>query len=222
MKFGGFDRSAIELLATLPDYDEEQFAEVKEVLGTGLREPGLALIHGASGELDAELTVSPRSSVSPLHRDLRFAQAPAPRYKDHLLLTAWEGADKKTSPTLWIRISAKSAGFASGIAFTPEVRSRFRKAVAGAAGDALARDLARLEKRHARHGFQVAGDQLKKVPKPWAEDHPRADLLRRNGFQVRFAQELPRSVDKPSFQDWCRTRLDELLVIHRWLVKELS
>lgn len=37
--------------------------------------------------LDADLTVEPRASVSPLHRDLRFAPAGSARYKDHLLLT---------------------------------------------------------------------------------------------------------------------------------------
>ena len=75
-----------------------------------------------------------RGSVSPLHRDLRFAPEGAPRYKDHLLLTAWEGADKRTAPMFWIRVDAHRAGFASGIGFTPESRDRWRDAVGGDAG----------------------------------------------------------------------------------------
>jgi hypothetical protein len=29
-----------------------------------------------------------------------------------------------------------------------------------------------------KKGFEVGGDQLKRVPKPWDDTHPRADLLR--------------------------------------------
>jgi hypothetical protein len=152
---------------------------------------------------------------------LRFAPAGAPRYKDHLLLTAWHGSDKKTGPTLWIRVDSSSVGFASGVAFTPAIREGWRAAVGGAGGARLASLLDELRKRHARHDLEVAGDALRRVPRPWTDEHPRAELLRKTGFQVRFRVPLPREAEGPEFAPWCAEHLTELLPTHRWLVKHL-
>jgi hypothetical protein len=163
--------------------------------------------------------VESRSSVSPLHRDLRFAPAGSPRYKDHLLLTTWEGLDKRTSPTLWIRIDAHQAGFASGLGFTPQLREQWRAAVGGESGATLATDLAHLvERRRA----EIAGERTKGVPAPYGTDHARADLLRLTSFQVRFTDELPDKIAPARFVDWCAEGLDELLPVHRWLVAHIA
>jgi len=222
MAFEGFDRGAIELLRKLPDWDTNTYSAEKTRLKQGLVEPGGALIEAVAEALDADLSVVRRSSVSPLHRDLRFAPAGAARYKDHLLLTTWNGSDKKFAPTLWIRIDADRVGFASGLAFDPKQRDRWRDAVGGKAGEGLARAIRKVELGARKHFVEVAGDALKQVPAPWEADHPRADLLRMKGFQIRFAEPLPRNVEKPAFVGWCATRLRRLLPIHNWLVNELA
>jgi uncharacterized protein (DUF2461 family) len=218
MTFSGFDPRAIELLDQLPGLDADGYGAVKSQLTAGLIRPGAALIAAVADRLDADLTVVPRSSVSPLHRDLRFAAAGAPKYKDHLLLTTWEGADKHTSPMFWIRIDAHRAGFASGMGFTPAVRDAWRSAVAGDAGEVLATELGRLV---ADRQAMVAGDQVKNVPVGHDPAHPRADLLRHTGFQVRFIEDLPATIGAPAFADWCTERLAALLPVHRWLVDHL-
>jgi uncharacterized protein (DUF2461 family) len=217
--FEGFDAAAVGTLAELPAMSAERYAGHKAVLAAGVSRPGAELIADVAARMDADLTVVPRSSVSPLHRDLRFAPEHAPRYKDHLLLTTWEGADKRTSPTFWIRVDATRVGFASGIAFSPAVRERWRTAVGGQPGVALASALdALVARRHA----EVAGDRVKKVPAPFGADHPRADLLRHTGFQVRFTNQLPAIVDTPEFVTWCADRLGELLPVHRWLLDHVA
>lgn len=219
MTFAGFDPRAVEVLADLPGWDTGRYAAEKAWLADGLTRPGLALIEQLAASLDADLTVTARSSVSPLHRDLRFAEPGAARYKHHLLLTACEGSDKRTSPTLWVRVDAHRVGFASGIGFTPEVRDRWRGAVGGADGAALAELLAGLVEER---GAEIAGDAVKRVPAPFDDDHPRSDLLRRTGFQVRFLDDLPGCVGEPAFADWCADRLARLLPVHRWLVRHLT
>lgn len=218
MSFNGFDPAAVALLADLPDMSADEYAGHKPMLVEGVTKPGTALIADIADHLDADLTVVPRSSVSPLHRDLRFAPAGAARYKDHLLLTTWEGADKKTSPVFWIRVDAERVGFASGVGFTPHARERWRAAIGGEAGVDLA---ATLESLVGNRDAQVAGDQVKKVPAPFEPDHPRADLLRNTGFQVRFIEPLPDSIDSPDFVGWCADRLEALLPVHRWLIDHL-
>ncbi len=219
MTFSGFDRASLALLAELPSWSADEFAAHKRQLRDGVSGPGRALITDVAARLDADLTVEPRASVSPLHRDLRFAPAGSARYKDHLLLTTWEGADKRTSPTLWIRIDARRAGFASGLSFTPALRTRWRAAVGSNNGSTLATELDHLT---GRRRAEVAGERTKSVPAPYRADHPRAELLRLTGFQVRFSDELPGSISGPRSVDWCTERLDELLPVHRWLVAYIS
>ncbi len=219
MTFSGFDPAAVALLDELPSWSSDDFAAHKRQLDDGISGPGGMLITELAGRLTADLTVDPRRSVSPLHRDLRFAPAGSARYKDHLLLTTWEGTDKRTSPTLWIRIDARRAGFASGLAFTPALRERWRAAVGGDKGASLATELDRLvERRNA----EIAGERTKNLPAPYQADHPRAELLRLTGFQVRFTDDLPDTISTPGFADWCADRLDELLPIHRWLVGHIT
>ncbi len=217
--FQGFDPEALALLPDLPGLDRDGYAARRDLVVEGLTRPGLALVTEVAVRLGRDLTVSPRGSVSPLHRDLRFAAAGAPRYKDHLLLTTWEGPEKRTAPTLWIRVDGRSAGFASGMSLAPPARDRWRRAVAGGGGGELAHVLDGLV---GDRGAEVAGDLLARVPRPHDADHPRADLLRRTGFQVRFADPLPDVVDRPELVDWCLDRLGALLPVHRWLVEEVA
>jgi hypothetical protein len=219
VSFTGFDPATVALLAELPDWDADQYSARKAELAAGVTKPGLALIEDVAGRLDADLTVTSRSSVSPLHRDLRFAPEGSPRYKDHLLLTAWEGADKRTSPTLWIRIDSERAGFASGIGFTPEIRDRWRSTIGGDDGADLT---VMLDHLTAAREIDVAGDEVKRVPAPFDAGHPRADLLRKTGFQVRFSEDLPETISDTSFADWCAERLESLLPVHRWLADHLT
>jgi hypothetical protein len=218
MRFVGFDEDALALLDELPNMDADEYARHKRRLADGLTAPGRALITDVTDLLDAELTVVPRSSVSPLHTDLRFAPEGAPRYKDHLLLTTWEGGDKSTSPTLWIRVDAHRVGFASGIGLTPPVRDRWRQTVGGQPGESLA---ATLQDLVGARSAEIAGDELKKVPSPYDAGHPRADLLRKTGFQVRFVEPHPESVGSAEFVTWCVGQLGVLLPVHRWLVANL-
>jgi hypothetical protein len=169
MGFTGFDPATVALLAELPDWDADQYSTRKAELAAGVTKPGRALIEDVAGRLDADLTVTSRSSVSPLHRDLRFAPEGSPRYKDHLLLTAWQGAGKRTSPTVWIRIDSERAGFASGIGFTPEIRDRWRSTIGSDDGAALTATL----------------DQLTGDPRPRPRGPPGPPPLRRRTPQSR-------------------------------------
>ncbi len=221
MTFKGFDATSIAQLSQLPTFDTARYRAASDSLRAGLRQPAVDLVEALTAAFSPKLTASRRSSVSPLHADLRFADVGAPKYKDHLLLTAWHGSDKKTGPTLWLRIDSKSVGFASGFVMTPASRDRFRRAVAEARGAKLVEALAVLEQKHRRHGFELAGQRLQKVPRPWREDHPRAALLKLKGFQVRFREALPKNVGAASFAGFCEARWRELWPVHTWLVQEV-
>jgi uncharacterized protein (DUF2461 family) len=62
-------------------------------------------------------------AIAPINDDIRFARDKPP-YKNHLLFRFWEGPDKKTAPTLFVRISEIDVGFASGRNFVSVGRWR--------------------------------------------------------------------------------------------------
>ena len=67
----------------------------------------------------------------------------------------------------------------------------------------------------------MAGEGYKLVPKPYPQDHPRADLLRHKALQVRWSEPAPKSITKASFVDHCMKRLEACAPIHHWLVSNL-
>lgn len=69
---------------------------------------------------------------------------------------------------------------------------------------------------------EVAGQALERVPSPYPQDHPRADLLRHKMIQIRWQEPLPSAVGKPAFVAWCAKRLQRCAPVHRWLAAELA
>lgn len=64
---------------------------------------------------------------------------------------------------------------------SPDDIAKFRKK---AAGEATGAQLAGIVKKLQKSGYQLGGEELKRVPAPWPQDHPRADLLRRKSLYV--------------------------------------
>ena len=70
--------------------------------------------------------------------------------------------------------------------------------------------------------LDVAGQGYKRVPKPFADDHPRADLLRhKGGIQARWSEPAPAVLGQARFVDFCARRLVACADVHRWLVENL-
>lgn len=220
--FDGFPREGLEFLRELPTRDKAWFHANMASYASGVAEPAKAFA-STLGELLQE-TISPaivaqpkvNGSISPINRDLRFSADKTP-YKDHVLFRWWEGPQKKSAPTLFVRLSGEDVGFASGAMFASVDRWRER-VDAEATGAQLA---GAIELLGGGKSLDVAGAELKRVPAPYAADHPRGDLLRHKLLQVRWLELMPESVSSPAFADWCLVRLQDAADIHRWLVDNL-
>jgi uncharacterized protein (TIGR02453 family) len=224
MEFDGFSADGLALLDELPNHDKDWFAEQKPRYTALLLEPAKAFAAGMTEALRDD--VSPglegqpkvNGSISPINNDLRFSPDKAP-YKDHLLFKWWEGPDKKTAPTLWVRLGRADVGLATGAVLTPKGLERWRQAVDDdSTGVELAEAAAGLV---ADHDAEVVGDDLKRVPKPYAGDHPRGDLLRHKWLQVRWRLPLPDEAHTRAFVAWCSDELTAATTVHRWLVDHL-
>ncbi len=215
-----FPAEARDFLRQLPTHDKAWFDANRPAYQALIAEPAKALVEAVAGELRNDLSPAivgiPRvnGSISPINRDIRFSADKTP-YKDHLLFRWWEGEEKKTAPTLFVRLTADEVGFATGV-MLPSL-DRWRALVdAEATGAPLA---SAIEALVAETGAEVAGIEYKRVPKPYDADHPREDLLRCKWLQVRWLEPFPG--DGAEFGSWCARRLLQCADVHRWLVTNL-
>ena len=220
MSFEGFSAEGLQFLTTLGSKEKAWFDANRKIYDGEVVAPTKAFVTDLgevlAQEVSATIVAQPKAngSISPINNDVRFAKDKPP-YKDHLLLRFWDGVDKKMAPTLMVRINEESIGFATGVMFKSV--DRWRELIDDdASGGALVSALAALGKGR---DLDVAGQALKKVPKPYAPDHPRADLLRHKGFQARWPEATPKSVNSAAFVDWCARRLEACAPIHHWLLQ---
>ncbi len=220
--FTGFPQTGLDFLTTLGTKNKTWFDANRSIYDSDVVPHAKAFVVEL-GELLADrisggIEYAPKTngSIAPINNDLRFTPDASP-YKDHLMFKFWEGPDKKVSPMLWVRMSpTDGVGFASGIAFRST--DRWREAI-DEQGESFAVDLDVLV---GKTKADVVGEGLKKVPKPYAEDHPRGDLLRHKGFQVRWIKKTPKSITTAKFADWCANELERVTPIHAWLVRHLG
>ena len=220
--FNGFPPEGLDFLRELGSRDKTWFDEHRTTYDRSVVAPTKAFVTALGERLGADvapgIVAQPKTngSISPINNDLRFSPDKNP-YKDHLLLRFWEGPNKKTAPTLFVRIGPDEVGYATGAAI-PDVEA-WRKLIDGDEGEELASALATLGKRRT---LDIAGEGYKRVPKPYAEDHPRADLLRmKGGIQARWPEPVPASISTGRFVDHCARRLEACAPVHRWLVEHL-
>lgn len=222
--FTGFPQEGLDFLRQLGEADKAWFDENRKVYDQQLVAPTKAFVaaigEGLADGIAPQIVATPKTngSIAPINNDLRFSPDKSP-YKDHLLLRFWEGSNKKTAPTLFVRLGSEDVGFAVGAAI-PDV-DRWRQLIDDEeTGSALVEAIAALGKRR---NLDLAGEGYKKVPKPFAEDHPRADLLRyKGGFQARWAEPLPAAAHKSAFVGHCLKRLEACADVHRWMVSNLT
>ena len=136
-------------------FDAHRRAYEDEVKG-----PMVALLADLEPEFGAARLARP-------NRDVRFSANRDP-YKTNIYATASRGG--------YVALDAAGLMAAGGRyqVDAPQL-ARFREAVgAEGSGQRLAAILGRLR----RQGYELGGQELKRVPPPHGQDHPRADLLR--------------------------------------------
>ena len=222
-QFDGFPEEGLAFLKMLGTKDKAWFDKNRKTYDAMVVAPTKEFVSSLGNELASsfapaiEARPKTNGSIAPINNDLRFSPDKSP-YKDHLLLRFWEGANKKTAPTLFVRLSADAVGFATGAMLAD--LDHWRALIDDdTTGKTLAAAITKLGKGRE---LDVAGEGYKKVPKPYDQDHARASLLRHKMFQARWSEPLPASVTTSKFVGHCAGRLEKCSDIHRWLVSHLG
>jgi uncharacterized protein (TIGR02453 family) len=219
--FTGFPEG-VSTLKLIGGQTKQEFAAGRERWNTTLKQPAEALVEHLGRTLKAQVSptiqaiAKTNGSLSPINRDLRFVTDKTRPYKDHLLLNFWDGVPKRNAPTLRVRISTDTIGFAAGAAFTAAALRRWRAAIVGPESVELL-DLFR--SLGSRRELRFDEPELKRAPAGYEPDGTDRDrLIRYKTLQVRFIEPTPDCIIKADFASWAGSRLIELRDIHQWLL----
>jgi uncharacterized protein (TIGR02453 family) len=122
------------------------------------------------------------SKVFRIHRDVRFSRDKTP-YNTHLHLL-WSRPGDAVAPAWFFGAAPDYLTFGMGVmGLEKDALTRFREMV-DRRGDTLADAMAGAETRAAVTLSDWGPPPLKRVPKPYAPDHPHAGLLKRKAFAI--------------------------------------
>ncbi|MEZ4401504.1 MAG: DUF2461 domain-containing protein [Kofleriaceae bacterium] len=157
-----------------------------------------------------------------IHRDVRFSKDKTP-YKTHIggvITVAGKVLGDGGTAALYVHVGLDEEFVGVGrYGFDAAQLARWRKAVAGRPGEALAAVIAKLE----RGGYQVRGrDDLVKVPRGFAPDHPRGDLLRMRGLTAMFPEMPAGLLHQPALAAWLTRHAKATAPLVTWLHREVG
>jgi uncharacterized protein (TIGR02453 family) len=173
-RFAGWPKPALRFFRGLKQDNSKAYFEAnRQVYEEQVRQPMETLV----AELERDVGPGLTSKIFRLNRDLRFSPDKRP-YKEHLGAFFMSSA---RANGVYLQISDDGLYIAVGChEMAPDQLTRFRDAVAATAGSKLARIVDAL----LEDGYQVGEPHFKRVPAGYQADHPRADLLRRNGLMA--------------------------------------
>lgn len=178
--FPGFPEEGIAFLRSLERNNRrEWFQPRKPIYEEKVKRPMLELVAALNADLErfAPMHVSePESTVYRIYRDTRFSKDKKP-YKTHIAAHfTRRGMDRHSAPGYYLAVSHKEVAVGGGLYMPmPETLRALRHHIAD-----HHEDLRKILKSKTLTKLLGApqGEQLSRVPKGFAADHPAADLLR--------------------------------------------
>ena len=204
MTFSGFPEQALVFYEGLrADNSKAYWSDHRTTYEQCVKAPMEALLAQLEPEFGAAKFFRP-------YRDVRFAKDKTP-YKDHA--AAVVHGDDPDDGALYVQLSADGLYVGGGYWHTQtDQAQRLRAAVADdLTGAALVQLLAGLA------GWEVHGERLKRLPKPYDATHPRANLLHLKSLAVTRSFEPAEWLHEPE----CAQRVAEswraVLPLNDWL-----
>lgn len=222
-EFAGFPRETFEFLRELESNNERAwFHANRDRYERFVLERARDFVEALGDELrrfDKGVNADPRvgGSIARINRDTRFSRDKRP-YKNHLDLYFWDGiGHSRDSPGYWFRVTPNELILAAGMhRLEPPLLERFREAVVDPKrGAALTRAIAKVR----AGGFEIGGEQYKRVPRGFDPNHARRDLLLYGGLYAwTRLRPIPREASTPSFPAFCAARYRGMKPVEDWLV----
>jgi uncharacterized protein (TIGR02453 family) len=223
--FRRFERDAMQFWHELAaEMSKEWFAANKERYQSVWVEPMLALLRQVAGGLAR--TYQPLALAEPgllrIYRDLRFSRDRTP-YKTHiagLIRLKGDAIAEAGIAALYLQLGLDGEFAGVGCYQFDAARvARWRRAVVGPPGGALLEMIARLRRR----GYDAGGyEYYARVPKGFAPDHPRAELLKYKGLVCTFPALPAGLLHRPALARWLLLHARAAAPLVIWLRRHLG
>jgi uncharacterized protein (TIGR02453 family) len=197
------DRYRANVIANAPAF----VATLGERLQTGIS-PGIVYDTRTNGA----------GSMMRIYRDTRFSKDKTP-YKTNIAFAFWEGQRKKMeNPSFGFQFGTFGAGLYGGVwGFPKGMLEAYRQAVVD---DKLGVELEQvIAQVQAAGGYEIGGEQYKRVPRGYDADHPRAELLKYKGLHASSPQFDVEIVTTPELVDVCYAHCKAMAPLQQWLVR---
>jgi uncharacterized protein (TIGR02453 family) len=222
-EFPGFPQQALQFFQEIRENNNKAwFDQHKDDYAHYVQQPAQdfvmalgAKLQEIAGGISFDPSLSGSGSILRIYRDIRFSPDKTP-YKTYLAMRFWEGANRKEVYSgLFIWLDSTGAGLHLGQhEFSKEYLSAFRDAVDNPqSGAELQKALSAIQP-HAR----IGGEKFTNVPRGFAQDHPRGDLLKYKGLHANTELIAPAIVTGEGFLPLCVDYFEKLLPLHNWLV----
>jgi uncharacterized protein (TIGR02453 family) len=221
LRFEGFaDREGRFFRALARNQRRDWFEAHKTEYVAGWHRPMQALLDEVRDRIDPLFRRLPLAApkVFRIHRDVRFARDKSP-YKTHIggyIAVDGGGHGPGATAPLYVHIAAGESFVCAGQYMMDGAQlARLRAAVVD---DRTGLPLAALLHKLTRAGFTVGShDTLRKVPRGFDPDHPRAELLKRKGLIVTFPT-LPRTLlVQRRLVDWLVAHTKRVVPFVEWV-----
>jgi uncharacterized protein (TIGR02453 family) len=190
------------------DNSKAYWSDHRSVYDTCVRDPLLALMAALEPEFGPAKLFRP-------YRDVRFSKDKTP-YKTHAAFVTRDEA----AGLLYLQLSADGLSVGGGYHHcTADQGARLRAAVADdRTGGALEAVLDPL----SAEGWEVGGERYVRVPKPYAADAPRADLLRARSLTVFQRLEPAEWLHEPECLDRVAALWRAVGPLNDWLARHVG
>lgn len=184
-QFKGFKPEAFQFLFELElNNDKKWFESRKKEYKKLLQLPAIDFIEDLGKKLQqiATINLDLRTNGSGIlmrhYRDTRFSKDKSP-YKTNISGMFWDGIGKKTMQSAFgFQMTKDELGLMAGcFAFDKEKLEAYRQGV-----DNDGKTLTKIIKELNKTGYEISGEQYKKIPKGFEADHPYAELLKYKGL----------------------------------------
>jgi uncharacterized protein (TIGR02453 family) len=222
--FTGFPQEGIDFLRDLAQNNNREWFEAnRKRYESFVRGPALAMVEALGQRVAAEFpplsysTKGNGGSLMRINRDVRFSADKSP-YKTNIAMMFVEAGNKKMgSPGMGIQITPEYGELIAGLfGFDPARLEAYREAVLDdTAGPALEEAAAQVA---AAGAYPIAGKEMKRVPRGYDEDHPRAEWLKYKGLHVFAPSISPDVVTTPQVVDVAMGHFRNMAPVWRWLM----
>jgi uncharacterized protein (TIGR02453 family) len=196
--FKGFDKDAIAFLHELTiEMNKDWFEANKPRYQRVWVEPLTALLEHVQAKLAkiyAPVKLVPH--VFRIYRDVRFSKDKTP-YKTHVAGVLRTGVGS----AMYLHVETDEEWVGAGTYFFEDTQlPKWRKLVAA---DRTGKDIQGIVGKLRKKGYEVGGhEDYKRVPKPFTDDHPRAEFLRMKGLTAAFPAMPKGMLHRADLADW--------------------